>query len=213
MGTDAAAMEYDPFSPEFQTSDPFEVYRWMRDEAPVYYSEKWNWWALSRFEDVRAAALDPDTFRSYEGIDIDDTAKDQSGPGFLPDVDNPRHDQVRAVVQPFFLPRRIGEQLEDGRGESCCGLHPAEEQHHHQPQDLRGRSQVCVGEGGSVDLAGDQAGHEVVAGVAAALVEQVDEVGLDAGGRGLRLGGQARVVGRAVLQLVHPLLELVAVGC
>ena len=82
----------------------------MRDEAPVFYSEKWNWWALSRFEDVRAAALDPATFLSYEGIDIDDTAKDQSGPGFLPDVDNPRHDQIRAVVQPFLLPRRIGEQ-------------------------------------------------------------------------------------------------------
>jgi cytochrome P450/ferredoxin-NADP reductase len=103
------AMEYDPFSPEFQ-ADPFSVYRWMRDEAPVYYSEKWNWWALSRFADVRAAVLDPVTFRSFEGIDIDDTAKDQSGPGFLPDLDNPRHDQVRAVVQPFFLPRRIGEQ-------------------------------------------------------------------------------------------------------
>jgi cytochrome P450/ferredoxin-NADP reductase len=91
-------------------ADPFPVYRWMRDEAPVFYSEKWNWWALSRFEDVRAAALDPDTFRSFEGIDIDDTAKDQSGPGFLPDVDNPRHDQIRAVVQPYFLPRRIAGQ-------------------------------------------------------------------------------------------------------
>lgn len=102
-------MEYDPFSAEFQ-ADPFPVYRWLRDEAPVYYSEKWNWWALSRFDDVRAAALDPGTFQSFEGIDIDDTAKDQSGPGFLPDLDNPRHDQVRAIVQPYFLPRRIAEQ-------------------------------------------------------------------------------------------------------
>ena len=102
-------MEYDPFSPAFQ-ADPFPVYRWMRDEAPVFYSEKWNWWALSRFDDVRAAALDPDTFLSYEGIDIDDTAKDQSGPGFLPDIDNPRHDQIRRVVQPQLLPARIAER-------------------------------------------------------------------------------------------------------
>lgn len=107
-------MEYDPFSAEFQ-ADPFSVYQWMRDEAPVYYSEKWGWWALSRFEDVRAAALDPDTFRSFEGIDIDDTAKDQSGPGFLPDIDNPRHDQVRRIVQPYFLPRRIAAQEESIR--------------------------------------------------------------------------------------------------
>ena len=101
-----AAMEYDPYSPEFQ-ADPFSVYRWMLDEAPVFYSEKWGWWALSRFEDVRAAATDPETFLSFEGIDIDDTAKEQSGPGFLPDIDNPRHDQLRKIVQPHFLPRRI----------------------------------------------------------------------------------------------------------
>ncbi len=101
--------EYDPFSPAFQ-ADPFPVYRWMRDEAPVFYSEKWNWWALSRFDDVRAAALDPETFRSFEGIDIDDTAKDQSGPGFLPDVDNPRHDQIRRIVQPQLLPQRVAER-------------------------------------------------------------------------------------------------------
>ena len=32
-------MEYDPFSTEFQ-ADPFPVYRWMLEEAPVFYSEK-----------------------------------------------------------------------------------------------------------------------------------------------------------------------------
>ena len=106
ISTTSRVMEYDPFSPQFQ-ADPFPVYRWMRDEAPVFYSEKWNWWALSRFEDVRAAATDPQTFLSYEGIDIDDTAKDQSGPGFLPDIDNPRHDQIRRMIQPQLLPNRI----------------------------------------------------------------------------------------------------------
>jgi len=109
IGTMSRVMEYDPFSQEFQ-ADPFPVYRWMRDEAPVFHSEKWNWWALSRFEDVRAAATDPRTFGSYEGIDIDDTAKDQSGPGFLPDIDNPRHDQIRRMIQPQLLPNRIAER-------------------------------------------------------------------------------------------------------
>jgi cytochrome P450 len=97
---------YDPFSAEFQ-ADPFTVYKWMRDEAPVYYNEKWNWWALSRWEDVRGAALDPDTFLSYEGIDLDATATDQGGAGFLPNIDNPRHDEVRGVVQPPLVPRRV----------------------------------------------------------------------------------------------------------
>ena len=73
----------DPFSQEFQ-ADPFPVYRWMRDEAPVFYSENWGWWALSRFEDVRAAATDPQTFLSYEGIDIDDTARTRAARGSCP---------------------------------------------------------------------------------------------------------------------------------
>ena len=107
--TSTAQVEYDPFAADFY-DDPFPVYRWMRDQAPVFHSERWGWWALSRFDDVRAAATDPETFRSFEGIDIDDTAKDQSGPGFLPDVDNPRHDQLRKLVQPHFLPRRVAAQ-------------------------------------------------------------------------------------------------------
>jgi cytochrome P450 len=105
---------YDPFSAEFQ-ADPFSVYKWMRDEAPVYYNPKWDWWALSRWDDVRAAALDPETFLSYEGIDLDATATDQGGPGFLPNVDNPRHDQIRGVVQPPLLPRRVAAYEETVR--------------------------------------------------------------------------------------------------
>ena len=58
----------------------------MRDEAPVYHSEQWGWYALTRFEDVRAAITDPDTFRSFEGMDIDDTGKEQKAPGSLPDM-------------------------------------------------------------------------------------------------------------------------------
>ena len=111
--TVSTAMEYNPFAPDFYTSDPFAVYRWMRDEAPVYYSQKRGWWALTRFEDVRSAILDPDTFRSFEGMDIDDSALEQAPPGSLPNMDNPRHDQVRRIVQPYFLPRRVAE-LEAG---------------------------------------------------------------------------------------------------
>ena len=76
-------MEYDPFSQEFQ-ADPFPVYRWMRDEAPVFYSEKWNWWALSRFEDVRAAATDPQTFLSYGASTSTTPRRTRAAPGSCP---------------------------------------------------------------------------------------------------------------------------------
>ena len=109
MATLSQVREYDPYSAAFK-ADPWPVYRWLRDEHPVYVSDKWGFTALSRFADVRAAARDHATYLSFEGIDIDDTAKDQNPPGFLPNVDNPRHDQIRAVVQPPLLPGRIAER-------------------------------------------------------------------------------------------------------
>jgi cytochrome P450 len=113
--TATSTIEYNPFDPSFYTSDPVSVYRRMRNEAPVYHSEQWGWYALSRFEDIRAAITDSETFLSFEGMDIDDTAKDQKAPGSLPDMDNPRHDEIRRVVQPFFLPRRIAKLKEEIR--------------------------------------------------------------------------------------------------
>lgn len=105
---------YDPFSAAFK-ADPWPVYRRLRDEAPVYHSKKWGFWALSRFDDVRAAARDHQSYLSFEGIDIDDTAKDMSSAGFLPDIDNPRHDQLRRIVQRTFLPRSIAKLEHDVR--------------------------------------------------------------------------------------------------
>ena len=57
MATLSQVREYDPYSAAFK-ADPWPVYRWLRDEHPVYASEKWGFVALSRFEDVRAAARD-----------------------------------------------------------------------------------------------------------------------------------------------------------
>ena len=118
--TTGGGVVYDPFSAAFQ-DDPFPVYRDLREQAPVYRSEKWGFWALSRFEDVRAAARDHETYLSFEGIDIDDTATDMSAPGFLPDIDNPRHDQLRRIVQRTFVPRTIA-RLEDDVRRVVTGL-------------------------------------------------------------------------------------------
>ncbi|ODU02037.1 MAG: hypothetical protein ABS81_19000 [Pseudonocardia sp. SCN 72-86] len=114
MTATTAQVVYDPYSAAFK-DDPWPVYRRLRDETPVYHSEKGGFWALSRFEDVRAAARDHETYLSFEGIDIDDTAKDMSAPGFLPDIDNPRHDQLRRIVQRTFIPRTIAKLENDVR--------------------------------------------------------------------------------------------------
>ena len=94
-----AAVEYDPFSLALE-DDPYPTYRRLRDEAPLYQGDKWGFWALSRFEDVRNAARDWRTFSSAEGMDID--APRWAGAGAITDLDPPRHDLLRNVVRNAF---------------------------------------------------------------------------------------------------------------
>ena len=46
------SVEYDPFSEEVIHGDNHGIYARLRDEAPVYYLEKFDAFALSRFDDV-----------------------------------------------------------------------------------------------------------------------------------------------------------------
>src|SRR5262245_33934103 len=52
-------VRYDPFDPEIIHGDPHPIYKRLRDEAPAYYVERYDCWALSRFEDVWNAGDDP----------------------------------------------------------------------------------------------------------------------------------------------------------
>ena len=51
--TGSVSLDFDPYSYEIH-EDPYPVYRRLRDEAPAYFNEKRNFWALSRYDDVRA---------------------------------------------------------------------------------------------------------------------------------------------------------------
>ena len=64
-----ADVEFDPFSDEY-FNDPSDVYRRLRDEAPVYYSERYGFYALSRFDDVVTAHRDWQGFSSSHGVDL-----------------------------------------------------------------------------------------------------------------------------------------------
>ena len=60
---------FDPFSEEFFTN-PFDIYRRMREDAPLYYDENEDFYALTRHEDVAAALKDFETFSSSRGCDL-----------------------------------------------------------------------------------------------------------------------------------------------
>lgn len=107
--TTTAAVEFDPFSDEY-FNDPSEVYRRLRDEAPVYFNEKYGFYALSRFDDVVRAHRDWQAFSSAHGVDLSMLTKDADmvrGLRMIIMMDPPEHDRLRALVSRVFTPRAV----------------------------------------------------------------------------------------------------------
>ncbi|OBB43985.1 cytochrome P450 [Mycobacterium sp. 852002-51961_SCH5331710] len=103
---------YDPFDFDID-DDPYPIWKRMRDEAPLYYNEKYNFYALSRYDDVAQGLHDWDTYRSGKGTTMDVI---MSGvdvpPGVILFEDPPLHDIHRRVLSKVFTPRRM-EAIED----------------------------------------------------------------------------------------------------
>jgi cytochrome P450 family 130 len=99
---------YDPSDPSFGARS-HEVFRLMRDHRPVYADPDGRFFALSRFEDVRSAALDWQTFSSRGKLEARYIKPTMSS------LDPPDHAEIRAVVSRAFTPRRVAELESDIR--------------------------------------------------------------------------------------------------
>lgn len=100
-------MEFNPFSAEF-FDDPYDVYRWLRDEAPVYHNERFGFWALSRFDDVVRAHRDWQTFSSAYGVTLEQLEQRQrDATGSIITIDPPEHERLRKLVSRAFTPRAL----------------------------------------------------------------------------------------------------------
>jgi cytochrome P450 len=111
-------LSWDPFDTEIDTA-PYEIWRRLRDEAPVYHNEQFGFFALSRFDDVDHASRDPATFSSAHGTVLE-LMTDQPYPDApLIFLDPPEHTRLRALVSRAFTPRRVNE-LEDRIRELCA---------------------------------------------------------------------------------------------
>jgi len=99
-------VELNPFDHSFQ-SDPYPTYEYLREEAPVYYNERLDFWALSRFDDVLAALHDTATYTSTKGVALEDDG--QGASKSMIHMDPPDHTQMRKVVARRFTPKRIAE--------------------------------------------------------------------------------------------------------
>jgi cytochrome P450 len=98
---------YDPFDVDID-QDPHPVWRRMRDEAPLWYNEKLDFYALSRFDDVERALVDWDTYRSGRGSTLEVIkANVELPPGIILMEDPPIHDVHRGLLSRVFTPRKM----------------------------------------------------------------------------------------------------------
>ncbi|WP_333894487.1 cytochrome P450 [Mycolicibacterium gadium] len=102
------------FSPVSQDyfDNPYEIYKRMRDEAPIYYDEEEDFYALTRHEDVAAALKDTDAFSSSRGCDLGMVRSEEAPHKSIIFMDPPEHRHMRSLLNKAFTPRAIQSQRE-----------------------------------------------------------------------------------------------------
>ncbi|KUH97033.1 cytochrome [Mycolicibacterium acapulense] len=98
---------YDPYSVELNMN-PYAVFARLREEAPLYYNAKHDFYALSRFEDVNKAVIDHQTFISGRGALLEIIKSGMEiPPGTLIFEDPPIHNIHRNLLSRVFTPRKV----------------------------------------------------------------------------------------------------------
>jgi cytochrome P450 len=95
--------------PAFYASDPFDTFRRLRDESPVYWCAAGGFFALTRHEDVLAVSRDPATFCSGEGIAMRGGEMTVPGGVTLISTDPPRHASQRRLINRSFTKGAISK--------------------------------------------------------------------------------------------------------
>ena len=107
MATTAPAPYYDPYDFDID-ADPYPVWKRLRDEAPLYGNEKYDFYALSRYDDVEKAFVDWQTYSSAQGSVLEIIkAHIEMPPGMFIFEDPPDHDLHRGLLSRVFTPRRM----------------------------------------------------------------------------------------------------------
>jgi cytochrome P450 len=116
---DVEAVHFDPYDVELN-SDPYPMFRRLREEQPLYYNAQHDFYAISQFADVNKALVDHDTFSSARGAILELIRSGMEMPsGMLIFEDPPLHDIHRKLLARMFTPRKINE-LEDKTREFCA---------------------------------------------------------------------------------------------
>ncbi len=117
---------YNPYAYEMH-EDPYPTYARLRAEAPVYRSDEFDFWALSRHEDVLSAFRNVDSYSNSYGVSLDPSA---FGPdahrtmSFLA-LDPPKHTRMRSLVGKGFTPSKVNAMEDRIRQITLQHLEPA----------------------------------------------------------------------------------------
>ncbi len=117
--TEETGVYYDPFDADIN-ADPYPTFRRLREEAPIYYNERFDVWALSRHGDVEPALVDWHTFSNARGDILEIIQSGMELPsGVVLFEDPPLHTMHRGLMSRVFTPKRMNA-LEHKVREFCA---------------------------------------------------------------------------------------------
>lgn len=100
-------VHYDPFSAEVML-DPYPIYERLRAEAPVYYLDKYDAWAIARFDHVWNHSTSTALSVAKGTTPAQVLTKVQPVTPMLNLMDPPEHTQLRVKIRPFLQPKSLG---------------------------------------------------------------------------------------------------------
>jgi cytochrome P450 len=115
---------YDPYDVEIDR-DPYPTFRRLREEAPLYYNDRHDFYAVSRYDDVERGLVDRATFISGRGgvLELIKAGIDMPS-GIVIFEDPPTHTIHRSLMSRVFTPRKVAALEPQMRAFSAACLDP-----------------------------------------------------------------------------------------
>jgi cytochrome P450 len=115
---------WDPYDAAINM-DPYALFERLRDDAPLYYNEPYDFYLLSRADDVERALVDHERLSSARSNILELIRSDMElPPGFFIFEDPPQHTMHRGVLSRVFTPKKMAALEADVRGFCARTLDP-----------------------------------------------------------------------------------------
>ncbi|WP_420639739.1 cytochrome P450 [Candidatus Poriferisocius sp.] len=98
---------YDPYDFDID-ADPYPVWKQLRDHHPLYYNDRHDFYAVTRWDDVEAGLKNHEVYLSSHGTLLEMIKADmEMPPGMVIFDDPPSHTVYRGLLSRVFTPKRM----------------------------------------------------------------------------------------------------------